>query len=105
MYTNHWALPFLSSFLNVFFDILKTPLFPQLVGHPQSALKAGQSGDGHVKAHGVHEAYLGTLRDNTTRIIKPCNNNAKGKKGQKINKEQQSHIDKEPKNKLLNTDL
>lgn len=61
MCTNHWALPFLSSFLNVLFDILKTPLFTQLIGHPQCALKPSQPRDGHVKAHGVHEACLRTL--------------------------------------------
>lgn len=39
--TNHWALVFLPSFLNVFLDLLKTPLFTQLTGHPQCALEAG----------------------------------------------------------------
>ena len=31
-------------------------------GHPQTALEAAQPRDGHVHAHGVQEAHVGTLR-------------------------------------------
>lgn len=65
MHTNHWALLFLSSFLHVFSDLLQTLFFTHLIGHPQCALKASQPRDGHVKAHGVHEAYLRTLEKKT----------------------------------------
>lgn len=61
MCTNHGSVLFVSSFLDMFLDILKSLLFAQLTCHPQCTLKPSQPGDGHMKAHGIHEAHLGTL--------------------------------------------
>lgn len=70
VYTNHWALSFLSSFLHVLFDLLETPLFTQLIGHPQCTLKSSQPRDSHVKAHCVHETYLRTLHKDENKKLK-----------------------------------
>lgn len=62
MCTYHGSVLFVLSFLDMFLDILKSPLFAQLTGHPQCTLKPSQTRDGHMKAHGIHEAHLGTLK-------------------------------------------
>lgn len=69
MWTHRGSLLLFPGFFQMLLDILKPPLFAQLIRHPQCSLKPSQPRDGHVKTHGVHEAHFGTLQKPKTHPV------------------------------------